>query len=285
MTSQLTVTRWTVNMVAISSISHGGDESGSTESSFRRERIILPNDDLAEIPIISGNSFRGILRRIGFRLLADVLGFDELPLPIAHTLTNGGNLTKTQNDPLSGRRLAELRSLNPLLSVFGGCGGGRIISGCLQVGKVLPVIAETTHMLDDPPATTLTQWNVVSLESYSRLASEDSRSSGGVVEGPGQRSGGGPMRFSVETMAAGTRLQSWIQLDHPTDTELAFMREVLHQFTATGHLGGRRAVGHGQVRTTLSRTGPAEVDESLVDWRRPLQENRERALEVLQWLI
>ncbi|WP_257890406.1 hypothetical protein [Rhodococcus sp. USK10] len=92
------------------------------------------------VPVISGNSLRGVLRRIAEGMLRDVLDYEgQLPLAVAHALPNGGAIVKTQAEPITGRRLHQLRELVPLLSVFGGAIGAAPIDGCLRVGDVVPV--------------------------------------------------------------------------------------------------------------------------------------------------
>ena len=109
---------------------------------LRREMVLTPAGTPLHVPIVSGNGLRGRLRRIGEELLRDVLQYEQqLPLSAAHALRGGGSLAKTTGEPLSGRRLHTLRELIPQVGVFGCAAGGRIIDGCLQVGKVVPHLA------------------------------------------------------------------------------------------------------------------------------------------------
>ena len=157
---------WRGTVTAASSISHGGETRG-TISLLRRELIAQPGGDPAHVPVISGNAARGILRRLSEELMRDAVGYEhQLPLAAAHVLRGGGALVKTGAEPLSGRRLAELRALLPHLALFGAATGGRIIDGCLQVGKVVPVVTETTHITGH--ATTLEAFDATQIETYIR---------------------------------------------------------------------------------------------------------------------
>ena len=141
---------WRGTVTAASSISHGGETRG-TISLLRRELIAQPGGDPVHVPVISGNAARGVLRRLSEELMRDAVGYEhQLPLAAAHVLRGGGALVKTGAEPLCGRRLAELRALLPHLAVFGAATGGRIIDGCLQVGKVVPIVTETTHITGYP---------------------------------------------------------------------------------------------------------------------------------------
>ena len=61
---------------------------------LRRELVASPGrDGLLSLPIISGNTFRGRLRRLGGELLRDELRYEGLLTPsAAHALRGGGAL-------------------------------------------------------------------------------------------------------------------------------------------------------------------------------------------------
>ncbi|MCZ4590637.1 hypothetical protein O4328_44720 [Rhodococcus opacus] len=72
-------------MTVRSPISHRGELIGTT-AICRRMKVLQPDGSVELVPVISGNSFRGVLRRIGEELLRDVLGYEgKLPLAVAHT--------------------------------------------------------------------------------------------------------------------------------------------------------------------------------------------------------
>ena len=91
------------------------------------------------------------------------------------------------------------------------------------------------------------------------------------------------MLYRGDTFPAGTRVGAWLRLDRATNLELAFFTDVLAAFTADGRLGGRAAIGHGQVRCQLTRTILAG-QQTPVDWRAHLLENRAAALTALEAL-
>jgi CRISPR type IV-associated protein Csf2 len=290
---------WDLALTATSSISHSGVTRGTT-TLFRRETVIQPDGRAVEVPIVSGNSFRGRLRRIGEELLRDTLRYEgELALSAAHALRGGGSLAKTSGDPLSGRRLHTLRALIPHVGVFGCAAGGRIIDGCLQVGKVVPHLRETAHILDHPRSD-LSSFSTAQIETYMRHDDTDSHAFTDVtthrvdVDPTGQprleqlpdhdTDTSQLMQFHVETLPAGAELSSWLRLERATDLEVAFFTDVLEAFTAYGRLGGRAAIGHGHVRTIATRTQLAGTEPTPVDWRAHLTERRDEALAALATL-
>lgn len=289
---------WTGTITAVSSIAHGGDTRG-TITLLRRELIRQPDGQAVLVPIISGNSFRGVLRRIGEDLLRDVLGYEgQLPLAAAHALRGGGALAKTGREPLSGHRLQRLRTLIPQIGVFGCAGGGTIISGCLQVGKVMPHVTECAHLFPVPTgapgAFTATQ-----IETYTRHDDADSHGFAGVISptptGPDgqpdlgqlpagdEPSGSMLMMYRLETFPAGTVFSTWLRLTRASPLEAAFFTDVLGCFQAVGRLGGRAATGHGLIKAdlTLAAAG-ATAAGPLPDWCGYVAAHRAGALSALQ---
>ena len=279
-----TTVTWAGTITAASSISHGGETRG-TITLLRREQVIQPGGRSVLVPVISGNSFRGVLRRTGELLTRDVLGYEgQLPLAAAHALRAGGSLAKVSGEPLSGHRLQGLRNLVPQVAVFGCAGGGRIIDGCLQVGKLMPHIAECAHLFPvRPPARPAAE--ATQLETYTRLDDAD-RHDFAVPGGPAGADGTADtllMTYRVETFPAGTQFRAWLRLTRATDLAIAFFTDVLAAFTAAGRLGGRAAVGHGMITADL-RAEPAGPPGPLPDWRAHLAARRDEALDALTWL-
>ena len=278
---------WAGTITAASSITHGGETRG-TITLLRREQVIQPDGRAALVPVISGNSFRGVLRRTGELLLRDVLGYEgQLPLPAAHALRAGGALAKVSGEPLSGSRLQRLRDLIPQIGVFGCAAGGRIIDGCLQAGKLLPHVAECAHLFPVcPPVRPAAE--ATQLESYTRrddAGRHDWPGAGGTGEPPGAAEDPDTllMTYRVETFPAGTQFHAWLRLDRATDLEIAFFADVMAVFGAAGLLGGRAAVGHGMIRADL-RAVPPGPPGPLPDWRDLLAARRAEAMDALRWL-
>ncbi|WP_301851017.1 RAMP superfamily CRISPR-associated protein [Rhodococcus pyridinivorans] len=267
--------RWDLEITAKSPVVHRGEMSGTT-ALLRRMKIVQPDGTFELVPVVSGNSLRGVLRRIGEELLRDVLEYEgQLPLHVAHLLRNGGALAKSSAEPLTGRRLHEFRELVPHVSVFGGAVGSAPISGCLRVGHVLPLVAEAAPALRYEYEHELPSvFDVLSQESYSHADDP----------GPGldttlPPSSGSPlMRFEIEAFAPGTKFESWVLLDRGSELDHAFAADVLTEFTRRGWLGGRTATGHGQVSTYISPDPAADVT---VDWRAVLAERRDDAMAAL----
>lgn len=267
---------WRGALTAMSSLAHGGETRG-TITLLRRELFVLPDGRLLRIPIVSGNTLRGRLRRIGEELLRDVLGYDSdrLPIAAAHALRSGGSLAKTSREPLSGARLATVRDLVPQIGVFGAAAGGIIIDGALDVGKVVPHLAETQHITGVETATSA--FSATQLEPYSRhddtfthdFAEVSLRfDADGTPHPVGDTT---QMLFHIETFPAGTTFTTWLRLRRPTPMQAAFFADVLTAFAADGRLGGRVGIGHGRITLQLD---PAHLPPVEVDWRQDLTDRR-----------
>lgn len=306
----------------LSSITHGGDRQG-TIMGFRREKIIGTDGRPVEVPIVSGNSLRGILRDHAADITWRHLGEPELPAAVFHLLWSGGSLSKAgAGHTLGARQLAEVRRLVPLVSLFGGSGAGKIIEGKLRVGKLTPICAETAHLLPDGLIgdTPASMWDHLQLEEFTRRddskrdqlhpaihglapkALEEPGADGALLAvdphepaaetetaaGPAQQ-----MRYGIETLAAGTRLHWWVALRHVTDVETALFAAAIEAWTSDGAaIGGRSSSGHGRLRLDVHQwqhqSPTATVGEALdVTGRDHLGDHfakhRDEIVEALGW--
>lgn len=264
---------WTGTATAQSSISHGSETRGLI-TMLRRETIIGPDQTPITIPLISGNAFRGRLRRVAEQQLADVLGYHgKLTLAAAAALRSGGSLVKTNAAPISGSRLADLRRLVPLIGIFGTAGAGRIIDGCLQVGKLIPHATETQHLTGQP--STLSVHDLTQIETYSRVDDTYRHGSDNPDDAPATQ-----LQYRLETFRTGTRFDVWVNLTSPTDLEIAFFTELLDSYSMTATIAGRSAIGHGRLLVDLTCTTPPPD----IDWRSEIASAASEAIDALNQL-
>ncbi|SKY97589.1 CRISPR type AFERR-associated protein Csf2 [Mycobacteroides abscessus subsp. bolletii] len=283
--SLLSTITFDVDVLARSSIVHREDYSAlgtDTMALFRREKIISPAGTETLVPIVSGSSLRGVLRRIGERLTAAILNYeDTLPVPAAHLLSNGGRLAKSAR-PLTDEQERTLKTLIPQVAVFGGSASGRIMGGLLKVDKVLPEIAELAHILPRPPQSPLRPAVLgIADEAFTHLP--DHRPSTAAAPRNDSDDKTSPLgHFEVETLPAGTRLQTGVRLTDATPPQAAFLIEVLNVFSESGHLGGRIAAGHGRISATITpRVERGQLPDRNVDWAAELAAHRDDALAAL----
>ena len=275
-----------LDITARTSIVHRDDtrNSSSIQSLFRREKVLTPGGEVTMVPIISGNAWRGILRRTGETLIAEVLDYEgQLTPAAAHLLRNGGFLRKSTRE-MTPEQERQLKTLVPLVGLFGGAANARVMSGKLVVSKVVPVTDDTLHLLptappDGPVPTSV--HTILGQESTSH--SNDLPDTGPTIDGEAGE-GFSPIRLDAETLIAGTRLSGQIRLAHATGIEHALLADILNAFATGGHLGGRTAAGHGRIRADLTQTITAGGPSAGLDWRTTVAAGRDDAIAALNTL-
>lgn len=274
-----------LDITARTSIVHRDDtrNAASIESLFRREKVLTPAGQVAVVPIISGNAWRGILRRTGETLLAEVLDYEgQLTPAAAHLLRNGGFLRKSTRE-MTPEQERELKTLVPLIGLFGGAANARVMSGKLVVSKVVPVTGDTLHLLPiSPPdgvAIPASVHTILGQESTSH--GNDLSAAGATVDGE-TGEGFSPIRLDTETLIAGTRLSGQIRLTHASPVEYALLADILEYFAARGHLGGRTGAGHGRITAIITQSGASAPVAA--DWRSVVRTGRDDALAALNQL-
>lgn len=267
-------------MTALTSISHIGESYG-IHSKLRREKVIQPDGSVEEIPIISGNSLRGILRDRGMLHMLRNLGYGVneetgevtgLSLDAFYFLFSGGALTKTSSRGLDIDEARRWRELIPLVALFGGAMGNQIMPGQAKVGKAIPICRETAHLLPERFTGDGLQsiWDMCQEESYTRRddekneklrqliapqvralleakASTEREKRGTEEDVAGETGQKQQMRYHVETLAAGTRLFWDITMDDVSDLEFEAFAVTLAEFGRFPYIGGKSGVGHGKV--------------------------------------
>ncbi len=274
-------------MTVLTSISHIGESHG-INSRLRREKIVQPDGTVEEVPIISGNALRGILRDRGMLHMLRALGYgvnektgeiSGLSLSAFYFLFSGGALTKSSGTGLDIDKARQWRQLIPLVALFGGAMGNQIMPGKAKIGKAIPICQETLHLLPDRLANgreIVSVWDMCQEEAYTRRddeknenlrqlinpgarkiledASRAKREKRGTDEDVSQDTGQKQqMRYFVETIAAGTELFWDITLDDVSDLEFEAFYATLIQFAKFPYIGGKSGIGHGKVSISFDK--------------------------------
>jgi CRISPR type IV-associated protein Csf2 len=268
-------------MTCLTSVSHIGDSHG-VNSKLRREKFITSSGEVEEIPVISGNSLRGILRDRGMLHLLRTLGYGVneetgevrgLSLAAFYFLFSGGALTKIAGRGLDIDEARKWRELIPLVALFGGAMGNQIMPGKAKIGKAIPICEETSHLLPIRfinGGGAMSIWEMVQEEAYTRRddeknenlrqliapevrglleakASAHREKSGTSEDMAGETGQKQQMRYFIETLAAGTKLFWDITLDDVSPVEFDAFAITLAEFSKFPYIGGKSGVGHGKV--------------------------------------
>lgn len=263
--SDRTSLRFSGVVTALSPISHLGSQRTGTVTTLNRQKFIQPDGSVEDVPIISGNSFRGQLRDSGMRFMLEAIGL-RVDLPVFHLLFSGGILTRADTSTINVRTgdYRRLRELVPLLSVFGGAVAGQIMAGKLDVGQFLPICAETAHLLPDgalPAEGTMPSvYDYLGIVEFTRT--DDSKQETyrhlmaptvvALLEGESVPGEDGPatqqMRYGTEVFGSGTRFWHEMALRNVTNLEREAFFSALQVFSERPVLGGKGAIGLGRVR-------------------------------------
>jgi len=170
-------------VTALSSVSHNGGQVFGNSAPFRREKFKLRTGETVLMPVVSGNSIRGVLRDRGMLHMCRLLGYgveeegfqetaervavaseegerirldaaeshavrrSGLSLPAFHFLFSGGALTSEGGKAINIEKALRIRRVLPLAGVFGGATGNMILPGKLICHKMIPICEETLHLL------------------------------------------------------------------------------------------------------------------------------------------
>lgn len=255
---------------ALAALSHQGDSAGGTVSIFRREKMLV-NGRVQDIPILSGNAWRGQLRDCGMRFMLRELGEPMLPPAAFDFLTSGGALTKDAGRGVDIGYARRLRELIPLVGIFGGACGRQILPGKLQVGKWYPICKETASFLPESyqqmPEARQSIFDLTDLHSFTRMDDKKNEhwqkylpeSERTLLEAPktrktkdGEEIAEKPgvaqqMRYSQEVLIAGTRFYCWLSLQDVTPLEFDAFASALLEWSKAPFVGGQSRHGCGLV--------------------------------------
>jgi hypothetical protein len=219
-------------------MSHNSDENMGVDTKYRRLKIVSNNKTI-DIPIYSGNAFRGILRRVAAKQFLDLLGVEKVKDALYYTLFCGGSLQKgSAQDNIDVGKKRELRKNIPFLSLFGSAVINQIFSGKLQIGICVPITKETSGITG--VESTLSIWETLTEIFYTRRDDlEDKELPRG--EGTAQQ-----MKYTVECLIPNLELYQKISVQAATEIELSCLGYAMEGLMKKGVLGGKSGVGHGQ---------------------------------------
>jgi len=224
-----------IKITCESPLHHGSFGGGTGNASLvrRTRRVDIPG--MPEVPVVSGNAIRGVVRRAIFRDLFERTGVrdrlkDKRWDKLYAALANGGHLSGSEKriDPDGIRNL---RTSLPPLSVLGAALYTYMLPGHVTVGIAWPDCAETGH--SETPAEDLIE--EVALVRHVDVAHQDPKVTGVTAM---------PMTF--EAFSTGTILRSVLQFaSHATPQEVGAIAYGLDKVMV---LGGKGGSGHGRVR-------------------------------------
>lgn len=248
--------RINIEYTLTSPVSHIG-ETASTGSYFQ-----TINTAYGRVPVITGNSFRGIIRD---KLAAHLLKVVGAPVDkeTFNVLFSGGNISgSTKNDV---ERAKLIREHFPMLSLLGGGLGTMIMSGNLISGFLYPVCVETEPMTCIQ--SDVSWHNLIDDMEFTRMDdSKEDKNAGYItdIDEEKKAKASTQMRFSVQYLCAGTQfVQTIILPDSTSDMEEATLYAGLAEWFKIPVLGGMKAKGFGQFNAVVDE-GSMSVENGVI---------------------
>ena len=234
-------------------ISHIG-ETLSTVAQFKREKTLF-RGKIIEVPVVSGNALRGIMRRRGSYHLMEMLGIrkEMLGEDVQHALFSGGMLKKgAGGGTIDMNFIKELRTMLPLMSVFGTTIGQQMIGGKLDVGQLIPISCQTAQRTGIESDISI--HSLLDEVSHTRRDDMEDRIKGVDTDDQKQQ-----MRYQTEVLAAGTQFSHYFTLKDCNELERGAFMSTLCQFMQYPKIGGMGGRGFGMIKMDY------KIDEASVE--------------------
>ncbi|MFW9872534.1 MAG: hypothetical protein ACFFG0_05475 [Candidatus Thorarchaeota archaeon] len=259
-------------LTALGPIAHGADEKLGTDTKLRRIKMMHNNEPI-DVPIISGNAYRGVLRRIAANDFLQHIGYKENMLSdkLYYMMFTGGALKKgSAADHIMVGEKRELRAMIPFLSVFGTACDNQIMEGKLKCMICLPVCSETQQYTDIE--SNLSMWDIVDEIYYTRRDDREDRA--------GDKAGAQQMKYNIEIFATGTKFYHEFVLDSENIIERSCFGALMAEFQKVPVLGGNGAIGHGKIKLEYS----PEFEDGEIYYNY-LEENKEKINTYIQRIL
>lgn len=263
-----------VRMKLLSPLSHFGDERLGTMQIMRTNKFLY-NGEFIDIPVYSGNGFRGQFRRIAMRDYLERLGIAEegISEKLYYTLFTGGALVGGARYVEVGER-RRIRKMCPPLALLGTAIGDQILQGKMKAPIFLPICKETvdyTGIESD-----ISFYDMLEEVFYTRK--DDLKSvEYNIKEEVAKKKNDDPvqMKYEMQCLSAGTELIGTIVIENVNKIEEAMVNATLKKLKEVPFIGGKSSAGHGEVDIKYDELTNEET------YYNYLEENKE---EIRQWI-
>ena len=272
----------TGRLKALTPVFHGGNEKTGSTLLLNRMRFIV-NGKPTDIPVISGNSVRGRLRRL---LGADFLKKAGYQLDLTntkhqklyHTIFSGGVLSSPTEESESGE--IDLTLKNKIVSyilpirLFGASYSNQMIEGRILVGHLLPICRELSSYID--VKTDISFYQLIGHVFQTRR--DELR-----VKPPEEDKQAVQMLVEYEVFSAGTEFHHEIVLETTDEwylLDLSTTTRALNLWAQSPYIGGKSAIGFGKLMIKYDL--PQESSEE--HYHTFIEKNRDKIHEALNEL-
>jgi CRISPR/Cas system CSM-associated protein Csm3 (group 7 of RAMP superfamily) len=274
-------------LTALSPVFQGGNEKTGSTVLLNRLKFIVDNRSI-DVPIISGNSVRGRLRRLITRDFLEKVGYtmdlsQKSYQKLYHTLFAGGVLTSAEEESASGTIDLSLKSklikyVLPL-RLFGASYSNQMIEGRILVGHMLPVCKELkdyTGVDSD-----ISFYQLITRAFQTRR--DELRTSSNKGEEDEEDDETVQMIIDYECFAPGTKFYHEIVLITTAESEaldLSTLYRTIELWIQAPTIGGKSSVGFGKLK--IEYKWPKDVgDKPYLEF---IDKNREEIIKALDEL-
>jgi len=232
-----------IRMKLKSPLCHFGDEKTGTMQLARTMKFEYEGEYI-DAPVLSGNAFRGELRRIAMRDYLERIGVIEegISAKLYYLLFTGGALTSGSRYVEVGER-RKMRELCPPLSLLGSAIGDQIPEGKMKVGIFKPVCKEIAAFTGIESNKSF--YDMLEEIFYTRR--DDLKSKDFNISNEAKHENAIQMKYEMQCISAGAELVGSIMIENSNTVEEACLMSTLDRFKQSPFVGGKSATGHGEV--------------------------------------
>lgn len=221
----------------------------SNYSSFNQVKIFDNEDNLIEIPIVSGNSVRGALRNAGAEYLLTLLNA-KVNKSTFHLLFSGGAISSSIINDVE--KAIEIREKHPFVSIFGGAVSDMMMSGKMNIGNLYPVVKETKNITKIDSEVSYKSL-LSDMQAIKKDDSKDDNFHKKYINEEYSEDAKQQMIYETEYLTVGTKLFQEITLkENCNELEIgAFISSLWNWLQNDAILGGKSNVGFGSFEATF----------------------------------
>jgi len=265
-------------ITAKSPLHHGGNEKTGSVVMFNRMKYMTDDGSFQDIPFISGNAIRGVLRRMIVQDFFEKLDYkldvsSKKQLRLYHAFYAGGVL-ETVDTKDSGVIDVELKrkiiDYFPPIRLLGFSLRNQIIPSKLKVSHMLPICTELQNIL---PRDTSPKHSFYELLTTGFQTRKDDLHA---KREEGEQSI--QMLVEYELFSPGTKFHHEFRIEDPDEIDVACLSNAIKLWMEKPYIGGKSSVGLGEVELNYT----LDVDEKkYIDY---IESNRDEIISTLESL-
>lgn len=236
-------------LTALSPIHSGSEENLGNEKTLRTLVYNLP-DGPTEVPVVSGNGIRGVLRRLIMEDLVSRVGYvpqdAKGQVRLYHSLFAGGVLESVSEADSGYIDLAlkrQIREILPPVALLGTALRNQMMEGKVDVAYAVPRAKELAGFLREdatyPITATLGDLQKQTFNTRRDEMAQDAKADGGSSS---------QMLHTWWYIPPGTVFQHGFTLSNPSEIEAACLGQMIALWQERPRLGAKAGTGNAEVR-------------------------------------